>query len=154
MIRSPSIYVSDKTYQTVNSIFHYKSELSWVILMINNDSTLKVDSIDDGITSTDFNGHWVNFLNYLPENEVRYAVINFEYFSPIDKITRRKRVFIMWAPDGASQKYKLMVSIYSRSVQDELSNGFGYPVRIQTDNISDLSYEAILKKIEQSCCCF
>ena len=93
---------------------------------------------------------WNEFCSILPNNETRYAVYNFKYVSPQDDITREKKLFIMWAPENAKTKDKLIVTMHAKDVHNRLASG---AINIQANELADVSYNSILKRIETSCYC-
>jgi len=93
---------------------------------------------------------WDEFCSILPDNETRYAVYNFKYVSPQDDITREKKLFIMWAPENATTKDKLIVTMHAKDVHNRLAPG---AINIQANDMIDISYNSILKRIKKSCYC-
>lgn len=88
-----------------------------------------------------------NLHKSLPNNDVRYIVMHFGYDSPTDHVRRTKRLFVMWAPSGATIKDRLKITMYNKEAQHLLSSGCGFNVVMQANEISDISYEAVLAKI-------
>lgn len=91
-----------------------------------------------------------DFLQYSLHNVVGYIVYNYDYLSPVDKIQRSKRVFIMWAPERSSIKDKMKITMYSKEAQKILSLGFSFHVCMQANSVDDVSESLILDKIRQN----
>lgn len=148
------LLVNDDLKEIVKEIFDSKSPIDWSLFMFDGDAALKAEYVgDDWFGSSDnFEKDWNDLLAYLPENEVRYLVVDFKYLSPNDNIERSKRIFVMWAPEYAPQKEKLMVTMYSKDVQNKLCGGS--VIYVQANELSDISYQRVLDKINSSCYCF
>jgi cofilin len=58
-----------------------------------------------------------DFVDALPENDCRYAVYDFEYTNA-DGCIFKKIIFVMWSPDNAATKSKMMYA----SSKDFLKN--------------------------------
>lgn len=91
-----------------------------------------------------------DFLQYSLFNKVGYIVYNYKYMSPVDKIQRSKRVFIMWAPSSSTIKDRMKITMYAKDAQKILSFGFNFHVCMQANSIEDVSDVLILDKIKQN----
>jgi len=148
-----SANLSDDVLETSRKMFKNKSESNWAIFKFEGDSNLVLDSADDG-SKEKFTDCWNDFLNHLPSNEVRYGLTNFKYFNERDNIFREKLVFIMWVPEYALGREKMMLTVYSKDVQRQLSDNLGFQIKINADEFNELSYERVLNKIKKTCYCF
>eukprot|EP01099_Mayorella_cantabrigiensis_P005850 TRINITY_DN474_c1_g1_i1.p1 TRINITY_DN474_c1_g1~~TRINITY_DN474_c1_g1_i1.p1 ORF type:complete len:141 (-),score=33.69 TRINITY_DN474_c1_g1_i1:123-545(-) len=85
---------------------------------------------------------YAEFVAELPDQDCRYAVYNFEYDSGSDG-HRAKIVFIIWAPETAPIKKKM---IYA-STKDAIKKAFqGLSVEVQGTDKAEVDYEEVLNK--------
>jgi cofilin len=70
-----------------------------------------------------------DLLEDLPPRDVRYIVSGFD-FKADDETDRNKLIFIVWAPDIAPVKRKMLIASTKQSVKNSLS---GISVEIQHD---------------------
>lgn len=122
-------------------IFNRDNINHWMMYRFSSDKDIEVDC--GGGTS------WEEMCSNLPLNEVRYVVMNFSYTSPIDKIDRMKRVFLMWAPENAKIKDKVKITMYSIEAQRLLSQNCTFHVSMQGNDLNDVKTEMLLEKIRQ-----
>jgi cofilin len=84
-----------------------------------------------------------NFLDDLPPRDVRYAVYDFD-FKDDDGNLRNRLVFIVWAPDTAPVKRKMLVASTKASVKNAFS---GVALEVQATDDSEIAEPAILAKV-------
>ena len=85
---------------------------------------------------------YAEFVAELPEQDCRYAIYNFEYDSGSDG-KRAKIVFVIWAPDTAPIKKKM---IYA-STKDAIKKAFqGISVEVQGTDRSEVDFDEVLNK--------
>jgi cofilin len=82
-----------------------------------------------------------NFLDDLPPRDVRYAVYDFKVDNGSE---RNKLVFIVWAPDIAPVKRKMLIASTKQSVKNAFS---GVAVEIQATDDSEIQHEVVLSKV-------
>jgi cofilin len=85
------------------------------------------------------------FLDDLPQRDVRYAVYDYEYKAD-DDTTRNKLVFVVWAPDVAPVKRKMLIASTKLSVKNALS---GVAVELQATDDSEIQEKMILEKCKR-----
>jgi len=122
-------------------IFNRDNVNHWMMYRFANDKDIEVAC--GGGTG------WKEMCSNLPSNEVRYVIMNFSYTSPLDKIERMKRVFLMWAPENAHVKDKIKVTMYSYEAQKLLSQRTNFHITMQGNELSDVKTEVLLEKIRQ-----
>ena len=83
-----------------------------------------------------------DFLDDLPPRDVRYAVYDYDY-SMDDGTSRNKLLFIVWAPDVAPVRRKMLIASTKVSVKNALS---GVALEIQATDDSEIAESAILEK--------
>jgi cofilin len=83
-----------------------------------------------------------NFLDDLPPRDVRYAVYDCEWKADDDSI-RNKLVFIVWAPDVAPVKRKMLIASTKLSVKNALA---GVAAELQATDDSEIQESMILQK--------
>jgi len=88
------------------------------------------------------NASYDEFKAGLPSNDCRYAVFDFE-FTAKEGGQRNKIVFILWAPDSAKVKAKML---YTSTKADFRKKLVGIATEVQATDASEIAYEAILEK--------
>eukprot|EP00441_Pelagodinium_beii_P034187 CAMPEP_0197649914 /NCGR_PEP_ID=MMETSP1338-20131121/30251_1 /TAXON_ID=43686 ORGANISM="Pelagodinium beii, Strain RCC1491" /NCGR_SAMPLE_ID=MMETSP1338 /ASSEMBLY_ACC=CAM_ASM_000754 /LENGTH=134 /DNA_ID=CAMNT_0043224219 /DNA_START=72 /DNA_END=476 /DNA_ORIENTATION=- len=85
-----------------------------------------------------------DFVNALPENEPRYAVVDFSY-STDDGRPQDKLLFIAWSPDNCGVKPKMLYSSSKDAISKKLT---GIHKAMQINDSADLAHEEILKSVK------
>jgi cofilin len=83
-----------------------------------------------------------NFLDDLPTRDVRYAVYDYEWKADDDTI-RNKLVFVVWAPDVAPVKRKMLIASTKTSVKNALT---GVAVELQATDDCEIEEMMMLQK--------
>ena len=83
-----------------------------------------------------------DFLDDLPPRDVRYAVYDYD-FKAEDDTMRNRLVFIVWAPDTAPVKRKMLIASSKASIKNALA---GVAMEIQATDDSEISEEELLQK--------
>ncbi|WWC68408.1 cofilin [Kwoniella pini CBS 10737] len=83
------------------------------------------------------------FVNELPEKECRWAVYDFEFTLPGGEGIRNKLVFVVWSPDDANVKNKMMFASSKDALRRRLE---GIHIEIQATDFSEITKDAILEK--------
>jgi cofilin len=83
------------------------------------------------------------FTAALPEKDCRYAVYDFEWDQGADG-KRTKVLFVVWAPDVAPIKAKMLYTSTKSSVKQKL---VGIGAEIQATDMSEISLEEVLDKV-------
>ena len=78
-----------------------------------------------------------------PDDEPRYALIKFQYLSPTDNVQRGASVFVMWVPGLSKVKQKMMATMFSKPVKQQLEGG----VTIQAGSMASLNYDDVLATV-------
>jgi cofilin len=87
-----------------------------------------------------------NFLDDLPPRDVRYAVYDYD-FKADDGTERNKLVFIVWAPDTAPVKRRMLIA----STKGNVKNAFaGVAVEVQATDDSEIAESQVLAKVTAS----
>jgi len=84
------------------------------------------------------------FVKDLPTNDCRYAVYDFEYEA--DGGQRNKILFVVWAPDSAKIKAKMLYASTKDAVRKKL---VGVGVEIQATDLAEIDREAVLEKVKR-----
>jgi hypothetical protein len=137
----------------IKGAFNTKDWTQWGIFGINS-KDITVQEFGIRWDQETAQGNWKQFLKSLPDNNVRYALCNFVYVSPMDNIERTKVVFIMWAPDTAKAKYKMKASMHYLDVKHQIEEHGGIQLTFQANEVEDISYTTVLEKIKKVCYCF
>jgi cofilin len=83
-----------------------------------------------------------DFVKALPANDCRYAVFDFAYEA--DGGNRNKILFVVWAPDSAKIKAKMLYASTKDAVRKKL---VGVGVEIQATDLAEIDREAVLEKV-------
>ena len=83
-----------------------------------------------------------DFLDDLPPRDVRYAVYDYD-FKAEDDTLRNRLVFIVWAPDTAPVKRKMLIASSKASIKNALA---GVAMEIQATDDSEISEQELLQK--------
>jgi len=86
-----------------------------------------------------------DFVAALPANECKYAVYDFDYETK-DGGKRNKLCFVVWAPDSAKIKDKMLVASSKDAVRKKL---VGISTEIQATGSDEISYEEVLEKVSR-----
>jgi len=86
-----------------------------------------------------------DFKKSLPPNDCRYAVYDFE-FTATEGGLRQKLFFILWAPDTAKIKPKML---YTSTKADFRKKLVGISAEIQATDNSEIDYDTILDKAKK-----
>ncbi|KAK4688453.1 cofilin, partial [Tremellales sp. Uapishka_1] len=84
-----------------------------------------------------------SFVGQLPENECRWAVYDFEYTLPGGEGIRNKLCFMMWVPDDAPVRGKMIFASSKEALRRRLE---GIAIEIQATDYSEISKDAVLDK--------
>jgi cofilin len=87
-----------------------------------------------------------DFLTNIPQHDVRYAVFDFD-FKVDDGTNRNKLIFVVWAPDTAPVKKKMVIASAKSSVKNIFT---GVGVEIQATDDSEIAHSTVLSKVVAS----
>ena len=93
-------------------------------------------------TSTAGQDSYQDFVNSLPPNDCRYAVYDFA-FKAEDGGDRNKILFVLWCPDSAKIKAKMIYTSTKDSIRKKL---VGIGTEIQATDKAEISHDAVLEK--------
>jgi len=109
----------------------------YVTFKLNADqSAVVVDSTAPPATK------YEDFVKILPANDCRYAVFDFEY--EFEGGQRNKILFVVWAPDSAKIKAKMLYASTKEAIRKKL---VGVGVEIQATDLAEIDREAVLEKV-------
>ena len=83
-----------------------------------------------------------DFVKGLPANDCRYAVYDFEYEAEGGQ--RNKILFVVWAPDAAKIKSKMLYASSKDAVRKKL---VGVGVEIQATDLAEIDRDTVLEKV-------
>eukprot|EP00341_Mesodinium_pulex_P015770 CAMPEP_0116937284 /NCGR_PEP_ID=MMETSP0467-20121206/31406_1 /TAXON_ID=283647 /ORGANISM="Mesodinium pulex, Strain SPMC105" /LENGTH=138 /DNA_ID=CAMNT_0004619057 /DNA_START=51 /DNA_END=467 /DNA_ORIENTATION=+ len=109
----------------------------YVIFKLNDDLTEVVVDFTAGADAS-----YDEFVGKLPENDCRYVVYDFEYDAGEGK--RNKILFVVWAPDTAKIKSKMLYASTKDSVRKKL---VGIGSEIQATDLSEIDYDTVYEKV-------
>ena len=81
---------------------------------------------------------------HLPENDCRYAVYDFEYERGQGEGVRNKICFIVWSPDTAKVKSKMLYASSKDAIRKKL---VGVANEIQATDSAEVSYDTVLDRV-------
>ena len=113
----------------------------YLILKLNDDSTEIIVEHEGGPDAT-----YDEFKGKLPADDGRYAIFDFE-FDTKDGGKRNKILFILWAPDSAKIKSKML---YTSSKADLKKMLVGIGAEIQGTDNSEIDEAEVLEKCKQN----
>jgi len=83
-----------------------------------------------------------DFVSKLPSNDCRYAVFDFEYEQ--DGGSRNKIVFVVWSPDSAKIKAKMLYASTKDAIRKKL---VGIGTEVQATDAAEIDRDAVLEKV-------
>jgi len=119
----------------------------YMVAKINLDSGLielvsKKESSKSGDAAA-LQSDYESFVEELPSKEGRYAVYDFQYTLK-DGGLRNKLLFIVWAPDSAPIKEKMLYA----SSKDAIKKKFtGIAFELQGTDLDEVAYDEVYQKI-------
>mmetsp|Transcript_12913 Transcript_12913/g.19863 ORF Transcript_12913/g.19863 Transcript_12913/m.19863 type:complete len:140 (-) Transcript_12913:70-489(-) len=133
---SSGIAVTDEVVSTFNEI-KMGHKHKYAIFRINDALTEVV------VESTSNDGNWDNFTAQLPAQGCRYVVYDLSFTSD-DGGERSKILFIVWAPDSAKIKEKMLIT----STKDNVKKKFvGIGKEIQATDMSEVALEEVTAQV-------
>jgi len=88
--------------------------------------------------------NYEDFVKQLPPNDCRYAVYDFEYDA--EGAQRNKILFVVWAPDAAKIKSKMLYASSKDAVRKKL---VGVAVEIQATDLAEVDRSSVLEKVQR-----
>ena len=113
----------------------------YIIFRVSDDNT-KIIVDKTGAPTTCF----AEFVSELPRDECRYAVFDLAYTSE-DGSDRNKLVFILWSPDSAKIKSKML---YTSSKLDLRRALVGIGVEFQATDLSEIEEDVVVEKVKRA----
>jgi len=121
-------------------VFGFSEDISKIVVVSEGANT-----VSQNAPAAEKNKKWEQMLDQLPENDVRYAVI--DIFYDTSEGSRTEIYFISWAPDTATIKRKMLCA----SSKDALKNALqGIRNHIQATCKADLDLAAIINEKTKS----
>nr|AGM32390.1 cofilin/tropomyosin-type actin-binding protein [Coptotermes formosanus] len=125
------IKVSDEVVQLWNELKIGK-KYRWVIFTFS--ANLKEIIVEK---KGEKDASYSSFLDELPPKDVRYAIYDYD-FPMEDGTVRNKIVFVIWAPDVAPARRKMIITGSKVSLKNALP---GVSVELQANDDADISEE-------------
>eukprot|EP00034_Subulatomonas_tetraspora_P001589 GABW01001914.1.p1 GENE.GABW01001914.1~~GABW01001914.1.p1 ORF type:complete len:138 (-),score=59.14 GABW01001914.1:51-464(-) len=117
-------------------------------LKLNHNAKYIVFKMNDNLTEVvvekvgEKDADYDAFTAELPKDDCRYAVFDFEYDYEGGK--RDKILFVVWAPDTAKVKSKMLYA----STKDTVRKKFvGIGVEVQATDASEIDHSEVLEKV-------
>lgn len=157
---------SRQAFQEVQNIYNLSDWAEWAIFHIDTENTVLPNAAALSNTAVlDLSGiglkwdddtpqdTWEQFVHTLPKLECRYGLCNFEHMGS-DNILRSKIIFVMWAPNEAPVKQRLQTAMHMHDIKKQINTVGGITLTVQANDVSDLSYDTVLKKLQSVCYVF
>mmetsp|Transcript_10129 Transcript_10129/g.17331 ORF Transcript_10129/g.17331 Transcript_10129/m.17331 type:complete len:142 (-) Transcript_10129:67-492(-) len=132
------ISVASEVVDTFNDIkLSHKHRYS--IYKRNADNTeIVLESVADPSKTYD------DFCAALPPNECRYGIFDLEYSKSEADGMRQKIIFVVWAPDSARIKDKMLTASSKDAIKKQL---VGISTEMQATDAGELDYNLLIDKV-------
>ena len=139
------MHLSSEAQDLYSNVFWGK--LQGGTIRIVSDSLCDIGCAFPKSEEKDFSIEWYRMIQSLPSDQCAFLVANFDYISVTDQVQRSKVLFIIWAPNEAPVKQKMLSAFCSKAIIDECGRGGGIGARLQGANMADLDYDVVKEKI-------
>jgi len=132
------VAVTDDCLTVFNKVKMRTSDLQW--------ATFRVEETEGSVLTAAtgcVDGEYEDFIAALPEDDCRYAVYDYRYINS-EECEFRKLVFIVWNPDSARLKSKMLYASTKDFFKGRLS---GIAVEIQATDYDEVSQEELRENI-------
>lgn len=132
------VAVTDDCLTVFNKVKMRTSDLQW--------ATFRVEETEGSVLTAAtgrVDGDYEDFIAALPEDDCRYAVYDYRYINS-EECEFRKLVFIVWNPDSARLKSKMLYASTKDFFKGRLS---GIAVEIQATDYDEVSQEELRENI-------
>ncbi len=132
------VAVTDDCLTVFNKVKMRTSDLQW--------ATFRVEETEGSVLTAAtgaVDGAYEDFVAALPEDDCRYAVYDYRYVNS-EECEFRKLVFIVWNPDSARLKSKMLYASTKDFFKGRLS---GIAVEIQATDYDEVSEEELRENI-------
>ena len=132
------VAVTDDCLTVFNKVKMRTSDLQW--------ATFRVEETEGSVLTAAtgaVDGAYEDFVAALPEDDCRYAVYDYRYVNS-EECEFRKLVFIVWNPDSARLKSKMLYASTKDFFKGRLS---GIAVEIQATDFDEVSEEELRENI-------
>ena len=129
------VAVAEDCISVFNKVKLRSSGLQWAVFRVEETE----GSVLTDATGAAGDGDYSAFIAALPDNECRYAIYDYEYVNSEDCVFS-KLVFIIWNPDGARLKNKMLYASTKDFFKSRLS---GIAVEIQATDLDEVSEEEL-----------
>merc|ERR1711879_304947 len=138
-INMSGIAVSDDCVQKFNEL-KLGHQHRYVTFKMNASNTEVVVEHVGGPNAT-----YEDFKSQLPERDCRYAIFDYEF--QVDGGQRNKITFILWAPDSAPIKAKMMYTSTKDSIKKKL---VGIQVEVQATDAAEIPEDAVAERARRT----
>jgi len=106
------------------------------------------DNLDEVVVDRkgEHNAKLADIAHSLPADEPRYAVIDIQYDLGKNEGVRSKLIFIMWCPDTATIKHKMVYAATAEGFRRSLP---GVQVYMRAESAAELEFSDVMSKFEQ-----
>ena len=134
------IAVNEEVIQTFQELKLGK-KIQYAIFRINDDNTeVIVEKVQK-----DSSASWDEFTGSLPKDDCRYAVYDFPF--QVDGGQRNKLLFVVWAPDTAKIKNKMLITSTKDAVRKKM---VGVGIEIQATDASEIDLEEVTQRCQST----
>eukprot|EP01110_Echinostelium_bisporum_P013786 TRINITY_DN9939_c0_g1_i1.p1 TRINITY_DN9939_c0_g1~~TRINITY_DN9939_c0_g1_i1.p1 ORF type:complete len:145 (-),score=76.64 TRINITY_DN9939_c0_g1_i1:67-501(-) len=139
---SSGVAIHDECVEAYNSLKLGHQFRHVVFKISDNLKEIVVEEKKTNDKGEDFKTGYDAFVASLPKDECRYAVYDFD-FKAEDGGDRSKIVFILWAPDSAKTKPKMMYTSSKDALRKKL---VGIGAEVQATDLAEVDHSAVLEK--------
>jgi cofilin len=123
-----------------------KSGKARYCIFVVNANAFEIYHLQETKEEEDCQEQWNAFANHLPKDKCAYCFVNFSYMSPTDQVERSKVVFVLWSPENAKMKEKMMTAFSANGVLNKIGEG-GISARIQAGCSSTIDYNVVVEHV-------
>merc|ERR1711916_22268 len=133
---SSGITCTDECVEAFNDL-KLKHSAKYLLFAMSSDLT-QIDLIETGAKDAKYE----DFLEKLPENDCRYGIFDYEFND--DGRDQSKILFVVWAPDTAKIKQKML---YASSKAEFKKKLIGISTEIQATDLAEIDEDSVREKV-------
>jgi len=92
---------------------------------------------------------WDQFTKKLPQNEGRYAIVDFVYIRESDKVKLNKLIFVSWCPSASKVKDRMFYGMYAQEVKTQVADGQAIETLVQATDVDEVSFDVVVDIIKR-----
>ncbi|KAI8814239.1 hypothetical protein BJ742DRAFT_786893 [Cladochytrium replicatum] len=116
-----------------------RRKYSWIVYKIDDGKIVPEKYAEPGTPEASYD----SFAQLFPAEEGRYGVFDLEYQTAEDGV-RNKLIFIMWAPNSAKIKFRMLYASSKQALRDRLQ---GIHAEVQCTELSEIAFESVFENV-------